>query len=195
MALYIIVRKYQHNAEIRAKGAEGEKAVAREIKRHHSGSLLNDIILLNNNSYCQIDHILVTNSAVYVIETKNYSGYILGSEEGTRWTVMYGKSKYGLYSPLKQNETHVNRIRKLIGNEVRVIPIVIFTDERCKFASKINGVYTLDEFKRQYNKIIKEYKVKIDKNKIYKTIKSNNVGNSSYHRFKQVQYAKKRHKR
>ena len=45
---------------------------------------------------------------IFVIETKNYSGWILGGEYSEEWTKnVYGK-KYKFRNPLKQNYTHVN---------------------------------------------------------------------------------------
>ncbi|MFP3632155.1 nuclease-related domain-containing protein, partial [Burkholderia sp. SIMBA_045] len=51
---------------------------------------LTDLLLANpkaKSGYSQIDHVLLTPYAVFIIETKNYSGEIKGGKEDKQWTV------------------------------------------------------------------------------------------------------------
>ena len=62
------------------------------------------IIADNEGHTSQIDHIFIHPTGIYVIETKNSTGRIYGSEGDQEWTQVlhYGKKKYKMYNPLKQ---------------------------------------------------------------------------------------------
>jgi hypothetical protein len=82
--------------------------------------------------WTQIDHILVSPFGVFVLETKNYSGWIFGTAEDSRWTVSYagGRSKKSFLNPLLQNRTHVEAVQKWFGlSPSEVIGLVIFVGE------------------------------------------------------------------
>ena len=65
-----------------------------------------NIIIPTNNGTTQIDHIIVSPFGLFVIETKNYKGWIFGSEKQSKWTQsLYGK-KYTFQNPLRQNYKH-----------------------------------------------------------------------------------------
>lgn len=137
-------------------GDEGEKLVKDFLSDRKEGKLINNLLIKVHGTYAQIDHVYITNTAIYVIETKNYSGTIYGKEVDDRWTCVYkGGVKHSLYNPIKQNSTHIVRLRELIQNDnVKIIPIVIFTSESCKFKYKVDTVYTLNEFKSNYNTML-----------------------------------------
>ena len=54
----------------------------------------------------QIDHVVINPRGVFVIETKNYSGRIYGSENQLEWTqvLSYGRVKHKLYNPPRVNQ-------------------------------------------------------------------------------------------
>lgn len=112
------------------KGILGEKAVARNLSGLPANQykLLNDIMLKTEYGTTQIDHIVVSIYGIFVIETKNYKGWITGSEYGEQWTKnMYGK-KYSFRNPIKQNYAHVKAMEKKTGlAESDFIPIVAFS--------------------------------------------------------------------
>ena len=60
------------------RGEEGENLVASFLdKDTHYHRLINNLILLGSNNIShQIDHILIRDNGVFVIETKNYYGQI-----------------------------------------------------------------------------------------------------------------------
>jgi ribosomal protein S27AE len=112
------------------KGWCGEKIVATILSSLPESDyrVLNNIMLRTNYGTTQIDHIIVSLYGIFVIETKNYKGWITGSEFGDNWTKnMYGK-KYSFRNPLKQNYAHVKALETLLGlDEDRFIPIVAFS--------------------------------------------------------------------
>jgi hypothetical protein len=84
------------------------------------------------NGWSQIDHVIVSPFGVFVLETKNYSGWIFGTAEDARWTVSYagGRSKKSFLNPLRQNRTHVQAVENWLGlMPSEVIGLVIFVGE------------------------------------------------------------------
>ena len=63
---------------IRAKGAVGETVVATELGLlpRDKYRVLNDVTLPTPNGSSQIDHVVVSIYGIFVIETKNYKGWI-----------------------------------------------------------------------------------------------------------------------
>lgn len=123
--------KGSHSPE--AKGSRGEKKVSWMLDTCRTSEheyLLDNIILYNPNNQrsSQIDHIFICGSGVIVVETKNYSGFIFGTDQQKEWTQVLagGKSKQKFYSPVKQNATHIYLIKSIIGQHIPVFGKVIF---------------------------------------------------------------------
>lgn len=111
------------------KGWVGERIVQSRLRSlPEEYVLLNDIMLRKDTGTTQIDHILLSPYGIFVIETKNYSGWIFGNEYQKQWTkTMYGK-KYKFYNPVMQNYGHVKTIEAVThAKEENIIPIVAFT--------------------------------------------------------------------
>ena len=119
------------------KGARGEAKVARVLKKSASKNsrLINDIVLLDSkkNSY-QIDHIFINENGIWIIETKNWSGYIYGTDEQKEWTqvLAYGNEKHRHYSPVQQNLAHVFKLQERFTGNIPIIPLVVFVSANIK---------------------------------------------------------------
>lgn len=48
--------------------------------------IIHDVKVFYNGLMSQIDHVVVSKYGVFVIETKNYKGWIFGSENAYEWT-------------------------------------------------------------------------------------------------------------
>ena len=91
----------------------------------------------------QIDHIVVNTEGVFVIETKNYSGCIYGNDTQREWTQVlnYGRTKYRFYNPVKQNYTHMHRIKNILPDKTPIFSIVVFVKGNIAYIESMN-VYT-----------------------------------------------------
>ena len=71
----------------RIKGFIGEKTVALLLatldKKEYR--TINDLIIRVDGESTQIDHVVVSNYGIFVIETKNYKGWITGYESSNQW--------------------------------------------------------------------------------------------------------------
>ena len=125
------------------RGEEGERLVESLINKDRAfHRLINNLVLLGENGVShQIDHILIRNNGVFVIETKNYYGEIKGSEEDSFWTRTYFVKRkpknVSFHNPLKQNQSHIRIIKRLIGKDYPIYCFVVFTQ---------NNVNTLELF-------------------------------------------------
>lgn len=111
------------------KGKDGELRVRRElgITVPRVKYVFNDYVLKIGDDTVQIDHIVVTKRGVFVIETKNYSGNIYGSENSREWTQVlnYGQEKHKFFNPIMQNEGHIKKLKCVLG-DIPFRSIVVF---------------------------------------------------------------------
>lgn len=92
------------------KGKIGEKKVSAilSLLPKNKYVVLNDILLKNGAHSTQIDHIIVSVYGIFVIETKNYKGWIIGNSYKDYWTQNIWGNKYSFYNPVIQNNNHIN---------------------------------------------------------------------------------------
>ena len=106
-------------ARVRASSFQnrGEALVCRELQAHFGSPdfhLLNHITLKIDNDTTQIDHILVSRFGIFVIETKDYSGWIFANAKQSTWTqVLYG-GKFKFQNPIFQNLRHLQAVQELL---------------------------------------------------------------------------------
>lgn len=75
----------------------------------------------------QIDHAVVSPYGIFVIETKNYKGWIFGSEKQRQWTQQIYRAKHRFQNPLHQNHLHVKALIKFLDlPETSFRPLVFF---------------------------------------------------------------------
>lgn len=108
------------------KGCIGERHVANILSSLDSQdyTLLNDIYLPKENGQTtQIDHLLISPKGIFVIETKNYKGWITGSEHSQYWNQTNYQRKDKLYNPIWQNAGHIKALETILGDMASEIPI------------------------------------------------------------------------
>jgi hypothetical protein len=110
------------------KGAKGEALVASQIGHTLEGVqyVINDFMFNVGQKSCQIDHIVINRNGVFVIETKNYSGRIYGSDNDKYWTQKLASQTNRLYSPVKQNASHVYNLSRVLSSHIFLVSLVVF---------------------------------------------------------------------
>ena len=110
---------------------EGEALVASTLSQLSVPHvLINNVTLPLEQGTTQIDHLLVTESGVFVIETKHYRGWIFGRPKDDYWmqTIYHKKSRFR--NPLLQNYGHVKTVQALFKlPESAFIGVVVFTGD------------------------------------------------------------------
>lgn len=98
-------------------GIIGEKNIAFELKNSHMPMyILHDIYLEDGELNAQIDYMVFTRKLCFVIECKNLYGNIEINNQGDFIRTMeFGKIKKreGIYSPITQNQRHLELMKKL----------------------------------------------------------------------------------
>jgi len=130
------------------KGKIGEFAVSTHVKLYldkENYILLNDCTLPDEqNQTTQIDHILLSPYGIFVIETKNYKGWIFGGERQKIWTQKIYKKSYKFQNPLHQNYKHQKVLENVLTDIVdstQIHSIVVFMPD-CEFKTQMpNNVF------------------------------------------------------
>ena len=129
------------------KGRRGERAVHYAILTVRAECITDFIIPDNRGGLTQVDHVVKLPIGIAVIETKNYSGKIYGTEREKTWTQAIGAQKNKFQNPLRQNYLHVEAIKAIVGEGIEVIGQVIFVGD-AKFREMPEGVSSLAELKK-----------------------------------------------
>jgi len=92
-------------------------------------AVMNDVILSTDTGTTQIDHVVVSFYGIFVIETKNYKGWIYGNEDSEQWTQNIFGKKSSFMNPLHQNYAHVKAIKAHLSPypNLPIISIVAFS--------------------------------------------------------------------
>ena len=134
------------------RGKAGENKVARIIKRLPSEKyrIINDILIKNSHGTTQIDHVVLSEYGIFVIETKNYSGWIYGGEYSEEWTKNVYGNKYQFRNPLKQNYAHVKALMDVleITDQDLLIPIITFSNQATIQVQTSKNVINFSQLRR-----------------------------------------------
>lgn len=93
--------------------------------------ILHNIMLpTDDGATTQIDHIVVSEWGIFVVETKTYSGWVFGDVRSPQWTVSHFKRKDRFQNPLRQNYKHIATLSECLGiSESYFKTIVAFCGE------------------------------------------------------------------
>jgi hypothetical protein len=108
----------------------------------------------------EIDVIMIHEKGIFVIESKNYSGWIFGNENSKYWMQTFKNGqKERFYNPVWQNQTHIKHLMKLLNVEYGYfIKSIIAFSERCTLKKieleskdiKVINRYRLDRAVREF---------------------------------------------
>lgn len=112
----------------------GEARVSRVLLSHFSPPdyhLMNHVTIRMEDGTTQVDHILVSRFGVFVIETKDYNGWIFANATDRTWTQVLFRLRFKFQNPVFQNKRHVRAVQGLLDFLPRgaVRSVVVFTGE------------------------------------------------------------------
>lgn len=106
-------------------------------------TIINDVMLKENEKTHQIDHLVVSKYGIFVIETKQYNGYITGSKYDEKWVRHLANGKKMYYTnPIRQNYGHVKTVEELLGLDDKGVFNIICIPSNAKLNIKHNGELT-----------------------------------------------------
>lgn len=89
-----------------------------------------NVTLPDGNGTTQIDHIYVSRFGVFVVETKNMSGWIFGAENQAQWTQTIYKRKTRFQNPIRQNYKHIKALESLLRIPMsKLHTVIVFTGD------------------------------------------------------------------
>lgn len=123
-------------------GRYGEYLTYKHLKHmeaYGAKFLFNVYIPKGNGETTEIDVLMICTKGIFVFESKNYSGWIFGSENQTNWyqTLPAGRGrshKEHFYNPIMQNRSHIKHLRLFLGEQTPAHSIIVFSD-RCTLKS------------------------------------------------------------
>lgn len=100
----------------------------------------------------EIDLLMIHETGLYCIESKNYSGWIFGDEKNQYWTQsLQNKQKNKFYNPVRQNAGHIKHLKEhLKGRYDAGIESVIVFSERCELKKVTVNTETALVVKREH---------------------------------------------
>ena len=183
----------------KVKGKIGEAIVSGRLRKNlpeGEYTVIDDVYLPIDGGTTQIDHLVVSRFGVFVVETKNYTGWIYADGKSKVWTQVVFRQKHTLQNPIRQNYLHVCTIADLLGVPKEIlVGVVAFTGD-CEFKTPMpEGVV----YSRKLAKYIREFNQPILKDKevaeIIEAIKEWQASVSPEERKQHVANLKKRHGR
>jgi len=153
--------------------------------------LLKNVTLPTQDGTTQIDHIIVSEYGIFVIETKNMRGWIFGSEKQKIWTQKIYNYTRKFQNPLHQNYKHIKTIQNILNIELdKIYSVVVFIGDST-FKTNMPDNVLLGS---QYIRYIKSKKEKIisqeEVNKIIKILESKKFTPSLKTNFNHIKHVK-----
>lgn len=165
---YLKIRKYNNSSYYKItkvsyfgvkfdKGKYGEYLIYKYLmglEQQGAKFLFNIYVPKNDEETTEIDVLMVSRKGLFVFESKNYSGWIFGSEFQKHWyqTLPTGRRnkshKEKFYNPIYQNNTHIKYLNSLIGANYPTYSIITFS-ERCTLRNievKTPNVYVINRY-------------------------------------------------
>jgi len=194
-AIGVLIYKYYRP---RIEGAKGEYRIAKLLRKLKKDKykVLNDIYLEVNGKSSQIDHLIISIYGIFVIETKNYQGWIHGSQNSENWTQSIYKKKIKFRNPIKQNWSHIYTLKDILKefDFIEYHPIVVFAGKATlkNIHSNVPVVYKYelletikkyDEFNLSSEEVedifnqIHEFEIKENKKRKHKKYVKQNIRN------------------
>ncbi len=129
------------------KGKQGESKVNAKLnplifnKVNHRQ--INNLIIMDERGKShQIDHVEIRENGIFCIETKNYKGWIFGSEDLDKWTqTLYNHEKHQFLNPIKQNRSHIYHLSKILDNKYKINSVIVMVQNN---ADKIDVPYVIN---------------------------------------------------
>lgn len=150
-------------------GLKGEYLCYNSLKKYigEGKFIFNAYIPKYKGMYTEADLILILSSGIYVIESKNYKGWIFGHSKSRMWMETFPravhthgraiskKTRNQFFNPVFQNATHIKYLNRYLKLNIPYWSIIVF-DDRCTF----KDVFIEDDGCRVIKRTSLEYCIK-----------------------------------
>lgn len=121
----------------------------------------NNLYIETSRGTSQIDHVVVSQFGIFVIETKSYKGNIYGSFKSDKWTQNIWGNKYSMPNPIRQNKAHIYALKSILPNYAQLgsVSIIAFSSSASLYVTtdddtKIIYIHNILSTIKSYNNIV-----------------------------------------
>jgi hypothetical protein len=141
----------------------GEARVSHVLRSHFGPPdyhLMNHVTIRMDDGTTQVDHILVSRFGVFVIETKDFSGWIFAGATDPTWTQVHFRRKFRFQNPIFQNFRHLRAVQGLLDflPPEAIESVVVFSGNAEFKTTTPQGVIGIDDLAdylgRQRNEVM-----------------------------------------
>jgi len=148
--------------------------------------ILKNVVIRMGNGTTQIDQIIVSKFGIFVLEIKNYAGWIFGKEKQQKWTQRFWTGHtFQFQNPLIQNERHIAALRNLLKiPQTKFLSVVVFTGNKVQIKTFLPANVTMG---RNYLGYIRNHRnplfTDIEVSNIVKKISDNRLSDADHQLF------------
>ena len=132
-----MAKVYRHKSDraLKLQGNRAEKQVSGVLRSMGCAyRVFDNVMIKTKGGTTQIDHVVISNFGIFVVETKSHKGKIFGDCNSRKWTqVLYtrqGQKNYTFYSPYLQNYGHLKNLYSLFHLDYRYfLGVIVFADD------------------------------------------------------------------
>lgn len=158
--IFFLILIFRKSLVTTIRGKKGELNVNLRLQLLPSEEykVINNLLISSHGHTSQIDHVVLSEYGIFVIETKNYKGWIYGSANNEYWTQNIYGNKYQLYNPIKQNQGHIRALNRILPDfhPNLFISIVAFSRQSTLKNRYLDNVV----YWNQLNRVIRSYSQK-----------------------------------
>ena len=119
------------------------------IKRISASQLVDVLIPDGLDGEIHLDHVLLTQKGILVVDLRNAEGAVFGGEQRDDWTVLSQQRRYTFRNPLGPMLARVHAVSRLAG-QLPVTGRVVFVGEVEFRGGGIPGAVTLAELEEEF---------------------------------------------
>lgn len=126
-----------------AKGLLGEWSIDSGISAAQGAGFLgrilhNAYVPKKQGGYTEIDVLYITRKGIFVFESKNYHGLILGDGKNTYWTLCVSpNTQHSFYNPILQNQAHIQHLARHIAQDIPFFSVIAYS-QQCQIKKMSN---------------------------------------------------------
>jgi hypothetical protein len=150
--------RFSRNAML---GRQAERQLAKLLRVQLSDGYThyqNLVLKTCQGDLTEIDHLVVSPFGIFVIEVKNYQGWIFGAAHQEKWVVQHYRRKHSFQNPLRQNFKHTEAVAHVLDIDGKTEPDKIYSvvafGQRAQFKTQMpDNVLHIEDVHRHIRKI------------------------------------------
>jgi hypothetical protein len=133
------------------------KLLAKQLPEGYS-HYRNLVLTSTKGDLTEIDHLVLSPFGIFVIEVKNYQGWIFGNQHQEQWHSQHYRRKNEFQNPIRQNYKHTEAVASLLDIYSKAEPAQIYSviafSQRAQFKTPMpDNVLHLEDVHRHIRKI------------------------------------------